>query len=255
MNRTKVDFIMPLSTHLPLKIMGAATLVVASFLSAQPAPPMIGSTGWEDWSGDPQNWSIADGVITGQSTADRPIEANTFLVYKHPFADFEFRGEFKLTGETANSGVQYRSKVLDADKWIVAGYQADMDYANRYTGMIYEERGRGILVRPGLRLRIGTGPTPESPVLSPLKGDATPEKTLKRVIRQGEWNEIHIIAQGNHIRHFVNGVLTAEAIDEDAQHAATSGVLALQLHRGPPMTVQFRNLRISALSAQPAPTS
>lgn len=198
------------------------------------------------WSGDPQFWSVHEGTIMGKSTAEHPVEANTFLIWQDTVRDFEFRAEFKLIGETANSGVQYRSRVEDPTTWIVGGYQADMDYANRYTGMLYEERGRGIIIRPGQRHRIDPGHSTNTPALTPL-GEPTPTATLQRLIRQGAWNEILIIARGNHLRHYVNGVLTAEGIDEDSMHSATEGVLALQLHRGPPMTVQFRNLKLTPL--------
>lgn len=198
------------------------------------------------WSGDPTFWSVKDGVVTGQSTAKNPVEVNTFLIWKDDVSDFEFMAEFKLTGETSNSGVQYRSKVIEPENWIVGGYQADMDFINRYTGMLYEERGRGIIVRPGLRAQINPGHTTKKPQLTSL-GDGTPVEKLKSSIHQGKWNEIRIVAKANRVRHYVNGVLTAEGIDNDPKHAASSGALALQLHRGQPMTVQFRNITLKPL--------
>ncbi len=141
------------------------------------------------WSGDPKIWRVEDGVITGQTTAANPIETNTFLIWDGEVADFELQVEFKLTGDSANSGVQYRSTVLDAENWIVGGYQADMDYQNRYTGMIYEERGRGILVRPGKRLDVMPGHTMKSPAVVALGAD-TPESVLNSGIGQGEWNRL-----------------------------------------------------------------
>lgn len=198
------------------------------------------------WSGDPKIWRVEDGAIVGQSTAADPIENNTFLIWDGELADFELIIEFKLTGDTANSGVQYRSKVLDPDNWVVGGYQADMDYANRYTGMIFEEKGRGILVRPGLRHELLVGHTMKTPVYREMGGD-TPPEVLKSVIKQGEWNRLMVVARGNHLRHYVNGVLSAESIDHDAEHAARSGKLALQLHRGPPMKVEFRNINLRRL--------
>lgn len=198
------------------------------------------------WSGDPSIWRVEDGTITGQTTAARPIETNTFLIWDGEAADFELQVEFKLTGDSANSGVQYRSQVLDPAQWIVGGYQADMDYQNRYTGMIYEERGRGILVRPGLRLDIMPGHTMKTPAVVALGAD-TPEDVLKSSIRQGDWNRLLVVARGNHLRHYVNGVLTAESTDRDPEHARLAGAIALQVHRGPPMKVQFRNVKIRLL--------
>ena len=224
------------------------TVIAANFASAEhhAGHSIFNGKNLTGWSGDPTYWSVQDGVITGQSTAAHPIEQNTFLIWKDRVADFEFTAEFKLTGETANSGVQYRSKVIDASKWIAGGYQADMDYQNRYTGMLYEERGRGIIIRPGIRATINPGHTTKKPQLFSL-GPGISEAEHKAAIQKGEWNEIRIVAKGNHLKHFVNGVLTAEGIDTDPDHASDSGVLALQLHRGPPMTVQFRNLKLKAL--------
>lgn len=224
------------------------TLVAASFASADhhASQSIFNGKNLTGWSGDPTFWSVQDGVITGQSTEANPVEQNTFLIWKDNVANFEFTAEFKLTGETANSGVQYRSKIHDADKWIVGGYQADMDYINRYTGMLYEERGRGIIIRPGIRAQINPGHTTKKPQLTSL-GDGITAEEHKAAIRSGEWNEIRIVAKANHVRHYVNGVLTAEGLDIDPEHAAASGALALQLHRGPPMTVQFRNLTLKSL--------
>ena len=198
------------------------------------------------WSGNPTFWSVEDGVITGQSTAKNPVETNTFLIWQDDVADFEFTAEFKLSGDTANSGVQYRSKVIEPENWIVGGYQADMDYINRYTGMLYEERGRGIIIRPGIRAQINSGHTTQKPRLTSL-GPETPVETLQSAIHSGKWTQHRIVAQGNHIQHFVNGVLTAEGIDTDPAHTSLSGALALQLHRGPPMTVQFRHVTLKQL--------
>lgn len=198
------------------------------------------------WNGDPTFWSVKDGVITGQSRAESPVEVNTFLIWENEVSDFEFTAEFKLTGETSNSGVQYRSKVVEPENWIVGGYQADMDYINRYTGMLYEERGRGIIIRPGIRAQINPGHTTKKPQLTSL-GEGTPAETLKSAIHSGKWTQLRIVAKGNHLQHFVNGVLTAEGLDTDPDHASASGALALQLHRGPPMTVQFRNVTLKPL--------
>ena len=223
-------------------------LISASFASADhhSSHSIFNGKDLTGWSGNPSLWSVVDGTITGQTNAEAPIELNTFLIFDREVADFEFKAEFKLTGETANSGVQYRSKIYDADQWIVGGYQADMDYTNRYTGMLYEERGRGIIIRPGIRAQINPGHTTKKPQLTSL-GEGITAEEHKAAIRQGEWNEIRIVAKANHVRHYVNGVLTAEGLDTDPDHASASGVLALQLHRGPPMTVQFRNVTLKPL--------
>lgn len=208
------------------------------------------------WAGKTNLWSVRDGAITGQtrSEADLPT-ANTFLVYQGAApANFELRLKFKLTGENerkqANSGVQYRSKLVDPAEFIVAGYQADID-GGRYIGMLYEERGRGILMQPGQKIQISEGTETDKKGKKRPKIDVlatpTPAAELTTAYKFGEWNELVIIARGNHLQHFVNGKLTADVTDNDAAHAPKSGILALQLHRGPAMTVQFKDIRLKTL--------
>ena len=109
------------------------------------------------WDGLKEYWTVRDGAITGQTTAEKKLPANTFLVWKGgETKNFELRISFKLTADTeqksANSGIQFRSKVLDPEKFVVTGYQADMDLAGRYIGMFYEEKGRGIMMKPGEKI-------------------------------------------------------------------------------------------------------
>jgi hypothetical protein len=215
------------------------------------------------WEGQQQLWSVRDGAITGQTKSEQDLPtSNTFLVWKggEP-ADFEVRLKFKLTGENekkqANSGVQYRSRLIDPATFVVGGYQADID-TGRYIGMLYEERGRGILMQPGQRIRIGaTSAASDAGSTKAKKGKqktavemiatvTTPEE-LAATYKFGEWNDLKIVAKGNHLQHFVNGKLTADVTDNDPILAPKSGVIALQLHRGPPMTVQFKDIQLKTL--------
>ena len=203
------------------------------------------------WAGLPGFWSVRDGAITGQITAEKTLEANTFLVWQGgEVKNFELRATFRLTPNNernaGNSGVQYRSKVLDAATWIVSGYQADIDAAGRYVGMVYEEKGRGIMMKPGERINIGPAGADGKPTITPAGAPADPAE-LATNYRKADWNEIVIIANGTHLQHFVNGKLTGEAFDNDPAKAATAGVLALQLHVGPPMTIQFKDVRLKTL--------
>jgi hypothetical protein len=217
-------------------------------------------TGWE---GQQPLWSVRDGAITGQTKDEKDLPtSNTFLVWKggEP-ANFELRLKFKLTGENekkqANSGVQYRSRIIDPATFVVGGYQADID-TGRYIGMLYEERGRGILMQPGQKIRIAPGVADASDKAD--KGKKGKQKTSVETVstitkpeeiaatyKFGEWNELRIIAKGNHVQHFVNGKLTADVTDNDPALAPKSGVIALQLHRGPPMTVQFKDIQLKTL--------
>jgi hypothetical protein len=195
-------------------------------------------TGWE---GDAVHWSVEDGAITGRITPETVLKGNnTFLVWRggEP-ADFELRLKFKL--QASNSGVQYRSKLLDPKKFIVGGYQADIDTTGRYIGINYEERGRGILVERGQKVAIG--PDGKKTVVGEL---GNKDELLKK-IKLGDWNEYTIIARGTHLTHIINGTTMSEVIDNEPGKAAMSGVIALQIHQGPPMVVQFKDIRIKEL--------
>lgn len=191
------------------------------------------------WAGRTDLWSAENGEIVGRTSDENPIDGNTFLVWQGGQPDnFELTAQFKIEG--GNSGIQYRSKVLDEDKYVVGGYQADIDFDNKFAGILYEEKGRGILAQRGQKVTIdGTGgKTAEN------FADAT---ALAASIHPGQWNDFRVVANGNHLQHFINGELTAEVIDDQSEKAATKGVIALQIHRGPAMTVRFKNIKIRKL--------
>jgi hypothetical protein len=190
------------------------------------------------WKGDSVHWSVEDGAITGKTTPETLLKGhNTFLVWQGGTpGDFELRLKFKIQG--GNSGIQYRSKLLDPEKVIVGGYQADIDATGRYTGINYEEKGRGILVERGQKVEID--PEGKKNVVETL-GD---KDGLLEKIKPGDWNEYVITARGNHLTHVINGATMSEVIDNQSSKAATSGILALQLHAGPAMTIQFKDIRL-----------
>jgi hypothetical protein len=198
------------------------------------------------WEGNPKLWSVRDGTITGQTTAENPASGNTFLIWTNGMvADFELRCSFKLTpGDSkgfANSGIQYRSKVVDPANWVVGGYQADMEAGPTYTGILYEERFRGIMAQRGEK--VVWDKDDKKQVVGSVGDAAAIEASLKK----GDWNDYVIIAKGNHLQQFINGKQTIDVMDECEAKRAMSGVLALQLHAGSPMMVQFKNLRIKRL--------
>jgi uncharacterized protein (TIGR03067 family) len=196
------------------------------------------------WQGNSRLWFVKDGAITGQTTAESPAKKNTFLIWTNGTVDdFELRCSFKIVPNNnvgfANSGIQYRSKISDADNWVVGGYQADMEAGPRYTGTLYEEGSpRGTMAERGEK--VVWGKDCRKQVVGSL-GDAG---ALQAAIKPGDWNEYVIIAEGNHLRQFINGKQTVDVIDECEERRALSGVIALQLHAGPPMTVQFKDLQI-----------
>ena len=209
-------------------------------------------TGWKGVEGF---WSVQDGCLTGKTTTENMVTENTFLVWQDgEVGDFELTCKFKLVdlnGEAVkfgNSGIQYRSKVVKPEYFVVAGYQADMDTTNKYTGMLYEEKGRGILCLPGEKVTISAAEKNPADAKSKdfkieANGSTGTGEEIKEAIKAADWNEYKIIAKGNHLQHFVNGKQTADITDNDETHAAKTGVLALQLHKGPTgMTVQFKDM-------------
>jgi hypothetical protein len=218
-------------------------LVFPSTLRAADKPQEIfNGKDLKGWEGNPDVWGVEDGAIVGRTTAEKPIKNNTFLIWKDGKLDnFRLELEYKIQG--GNSGVQYRSKVIEPAEWIVGGYQADIDSQPVYTGIMYEERGRGILTKRGEHTRISRkGKTEVEPF-----GDAA---ELQKLIHTGDkWNKYVIEAVGPSMRHTINGKLMSATVDNSEKDAAKEGVLALQVHTGPPMTVKFRNIRLETLDA------
>lgn len=195
------------------------------------------------WEGDKALWSVVDGAITGRTTEQNRAASNTFLIWKEgEVSDFELTLDYKFTATAnyGNSGVQFRSKVVDAGKFIVGGYQADFEFGDTYSGILYEERGRGILAQRGQKVKITPGGNPAQPTIT-VTGQTGDSAKIQAAIKKDDWNQYRIVVKGNHIQHFINGHQTVDAIDETPE-GAKKGVLALQLHAGPPMQVQFKNI-------------
>jgi hypothetical protein len=244
-------------------------LSILAFLSLQLQAEEISLFNGKDlsgWEGNSQLWSVQDGLLTGitQPKTDDPasstLEHNTFLVYKtSTVKNFELTFEFTIEG--GNSGIQYRSKLLEpgVNGPVLSGYQADFMFAetpelDKYSGILYEEKGRGILALRGEKNTL-TPPVadPSKPAAKQAKvtitrnGSTTEVSPLPSPVKKGEWNSYKVIANGNHLQHFINGVLTADVIDQDEKAAAVEGSIGIQLHKGPPMKVQYRNLILKTL--------
>jgi len=194
------------------------------------------------WKGQPGFWSVKDGAITGQTTKDLPVKENTFLIWQDgEVADFELTCKFKIVDANAksagfgNSGIQYRSKVVKPEYSVVAGYQADIECGKTYSGILYEEKGRGILAKRGQQVVIRDGPKIE------VTGEVGKSDDIQAAIKPADWNEYKIVANGGHLQQFINGRQTVDVTDESTA-GARKGVLAFQLHAGAPMTVQFKDI-------------
>jgi hypothetical protein len=188
------------------------------------------------WDGDPRYWRVENGEIVGETTPSNVVTQNNFLIWRGGVVrDFELKLEFRMSG--TNSGIQYRSTELPSvGKWVLKGYQADMDFTENYVGNVHDERGRGVISRRGEVTRIVDGPTFK--VIGTI-GDST---LLRGVMNVTGWNQYHIIARGPVLLQFINGQLMSVAIDEDSKNLIAEGVLGFQMHTGPPFKIQFRNV-------------
>ncbi|MEN6333429.1 MAG: DUF1080 domain-containing protein [Phycisphaerales bacterium] len=234
-------------------IAAALTLSLASARAGETSDgwtPLFNGKDLSGWDGDPRLWSVKDGVIRGETTAQNPTQNNTFLVYRGgKFDDFELNVKFRLL--SGNSGVQYRSK--EFDKWRIAGYQADILDDLNLVGFLYHEGGRGFLAT------LGDFTVVDGPDKKRVIGNVNDKKALADAgfYKAKDWNELLIVCRGNHISHYLNGYQTIELIDndrptnpddpKDQNGSARTGLLALQLHAGPPMAVEFKDVRIKKI--------
>ncbi|MEX1049604.1 MAG: family 16 glycoside hydrolase [Akkermansiaceae bacterium] len=194
--------------------------------------PLFNGENLNGWSGDPRLWRVENGVLIGETNgSDKKVDANSFLIWQggEP-GDFKLEFQARITGGN-NSGVQYRSRTIDAGKWQVGGYQMDLHPNAPYLGMLYEERGRGIACERGQRVKLHEKPE--------INGKLEMSK-----VDLGQWNSYRIVAQGHVLRHFVNDTLAAEIEDVHPEKRAAKGVIALQLHAGAAMKAEFKEIRL-----------
>jgi type 1 glutamine amidotransferase len=208
--------------------------------------PIFDGKSLNNWNGDPKFWSVQDGAITGQTTAQNPTRGNTFIIWEAgELDDFELKLKFKIEG--GNSGIQIRSFKLNgkADEWRIGGYQSDFEAGDNWTGTIYGEQFGGVFAKRGQRVTVNEKGKKN-------QGDPVGDpKELNKAIKKGEWNEFHIIAKGYNIKQSINGTLMAEVTD-NGPNKRRQGLLALQLHAGPPMKVQFKDIMLKRLKLEDA---
>lgn len=211
------------------------------------------------WDGDPTYWKVENGCLTGEVTPSTLLKNNTFIIWRGGTTkDFELKGSFNIT-VNGNSGINYRSEQLKEIPFALRGYQADIDGKINYTGQNYEERGRTTLAYRGQITTIASQPEPdkEESFRANIKNNAWlgmkvtgslgSSDSLKSLIKIEDWNEFHLIVKGNRLQHYVNGVLMSDVTDDDAINRKSTGLLGVQVHVGPPMKVQYKNLRIKHL--------
>jgi hypothetical protein len=204
--------------------------------------PIFDGKSLDGWEGDPTYWRVENGALVGEITPATVIKSNTFVVWRggRP-RDFELKLEYRITPE-GNSGVNYRSTVVPdtvtpANRFAMRGYQCDLDGRKRYPGNNYEEKGRLFLALRGQMTRVVGG---RPPIILSTFGDPA---DLATVVTD-DWNAVHITARGNTLTHAINGRLMTVVVDDDAPNRPSDGLIGVQVHVGPPMKVEYRQIRL-----------
>lgn len=255
-----------------LRKFGVVGLLIASFAVAADnaevpkatAPPepegmvaLVKGDSLTGWDGDARLWSAKDGVIRGETTKENPAKGNTFLVWKGgTLGDFDLRLSFRI--KNGNAGIQYRSKLLppkegEQNRWIVSGYQAEVEDTPGKVGFLYHERGpgRGYPDRKNYLCQVGDKVTIDETGKSNVVGKLGDKDAIGKTYKKSDWNDYVIIARGVHLRHYLNGIQTVDVFDEDPKNTTGSGILALQIHAGPPMVVEYKDVRLKQYDAKP----
>lgn len=207
------------------------------------APIFDGRT-LDGWEGEPTYWRVENGSLVGEITPATVVRSNTFIIWRggRP-RDFELKLDYRITPD-GNSGINYRSAVAPdpvtpENRFAMRGYQCDVDGKKRYSGNNYEEKGRRFLaVRGQVSHVVGGRP----PILLATFGD--PDELADHVT--DDWNAVHIIARGHTLTHILNGQLMSVVIDDDVPNRPVDGLIGVQVHVGPPMKVEYRNIRLKS---------
>lgn len=223
-------------------ILSTLLLFAASVVAVGDEPPkgferIFNGKDLSEWDGNAKYWSVKEGAMTG--VTDGSLKYNRFIVWKgEPLKNFELRVKVKVT-KGGNSGLNYRSKVRpDLGEEVVTGYQCDVvpEHAE-YDGMLYEERGRRILAH-----------TAENVIIDDKGQPWVVGELPKNTFKADEWHEYRVLVQGNHHQHWIDGQPTADVIDLDEKNRALSGVLGVQVHVGPAMTIQYKDFFLKRLA-------
>ena len=211
--------------------------------------PIFDGKSLTNWDGDPKFWRVEAGALVGEITPGNEIKRNTFIIWRGGErggmpGDFELKLQYRISGK-GNSGINYRSVEMDDAKFALRGYQFDIDGGGksnsadvRHTGNNYEERGRTFMALRGQVVRAVEGGKRQ------VIGAVGEYKALAGVIREDDWNDVHIIARGSTIVHLLNGRVMCVLVDDDPTSRLAEGKLGVQVHTGPPMKVEFRAIRL-----------
>jgi hypothetical protein len=210
----------------------------------------------DGWEGDPVYWSVENGNLVGTVTPETILKRNSFIIWQggQP-GNFELKLEYRVSKE-GNSGINYRSRIIEGVPFALRGYQCDIDGANKYTGQNYEEQKRRTLAYHGQKVLLET--LPDSLDKYPISEFTAKNAWTKAIvldtlgdinklnsnIKSEGWNSVHIIANDNRLQHFINGILMSDVTDNDVKNRSLKGLIGVQVHVGPPMKIEYRNIRI-----------
>jgi len=210
------------------------------------------------WSGDPKYWRVENGILIGEVTPETILKRNSFIIYeKEQPENFELKLEYRITN-SGNSGINYRSQIIDNVPFALRGYQCDIDGKNKYTGQNYEEKKRTTLAYYGESVTIPQMPDsiPKTNLRKNVKKNCWQTRTiantksksqLKANIKSNDWNSVQLIIKNNKLQHYINDVLFSEVIDLDKLNRTKKGYIGVQVHVGPPMKVEYRNIELKHL--------
>ncbi|WPP51976.1 3-keto-disaccharide hydrolase [Catalinimonas niigatensis] len=210
----------------------------------------------DNWEGDPTYWRVENGNLVGEVTPETLLERNSFIIWRGGLpSNFELKVDYRVS-KNGNSGINYRSEEVDGVPFALRGYQADLDGANRYTGSNYEERRRTTIASRGEKVILKTAGANQSLADNIEKnrwtaievvGSLGDKDSLASYVKNEDWNEYHLIIKGNHLKHYINGVLMSDVKDKDKLNRRLKGLLGVQVHVGPPMKIEYRNFRLKEL--------
>ena len=221
--------------------------------------PIFDGQNLDGLEGDPKYWRIENGVLVGEVTPETILKNNSFIIYKKEQPEnFEIKLEYRIS-DFGNSGINYRSEILANNPYALRGYQADIDGQNKYTGQNYEEKKRTTLAYRGEQVVINQMPESLDPnnlrsnvskncwqtrdVVASLKS----KKSLESQIKNTDWNQVHLIVNGNRLQHYINGQLLSDVTDLDTINRTLKGYIGVQVHVGPPMKIEYRNMKLKHL--------
>jgi len=259
-----------LPIKLAQRLLQLSIILIAVFASACATSSKDSSDGFvsifdgktlDGWEGDSTYWRVENGSLVGEITPATLLDRNSFIIWrKGTTENFELELECRISAH-GNSGINYRSEEIPGLPHSLRGYQCDIEGGDNYSGSNYEERKRTTLASRGQQVELNPLSFPDTSMnsiqanvkdnfwsASKITGKLGSMDSLQKFIKKEDWNKFHIIAKGNRLQHYINGVLMSDVTDNDTAHRSMSGLLGVQVHVGPPMTVEYRNIRIRQLA-------